>query len=127
MYREVIICLVVIISIFTINWFLQDYTKNSMSFIISELYELKDDIKQENVEKTKVKMDQIKDEWHEKFKILAVFIEHDELEKVETDLSALEGFIEVEDYKTGINELNKSIFVLEHIADKYDFSLVNVF
>ena len=48
-------------------------------------------------------------------------------EKVETNLSALEGFIAVKDFKTGISELNKSIFVLEHIADKYDFSLVNVF
>ena len=127
MYREVIICAVVIITIVTINWFLQDYTKNSMSFIIGELEDLKEDIMQEDIERVENKMKQIKDDWHEKFKILAIFIEHDELEKVETDLAALEGFIEVEDYKTGINELNKSIFVLEHIADKYDFSLVNVF
>lgn len=127
MYKEIIICAIVIIAILIINWLLQDYTKNSMSFIISELEELKEEIMNEDIEKTKTKMEEIKNEWHEKFKILAVFIEHDELEKVETDLSALEGFIEVEDYKTGINELNKSIFVLEHIADKYDFSLVNVF
>ena len=127
MYRELVICSVVIISIITINCLLQNYTKNSMSYIISELQELKEDIKQKDVEKTENKMKQIKDHWHDKFKILAIFIEHDELEKVETDLSALEGFIEVEDYITGISELNKSVFVLEHIADKYDFSLVNVF
>ncbi|MBR3163054.1 MAG: DUF4363 family protein [Clostridia bacterium] len=127
MYKEIIICSVVIIAIVTTNWFLQDYTKNSVSFIINELKELKEDIKQEDIDKTTAKMEQIKDEWHKKFKVLAIFIEHNELEKVETDLSALEGFIEVEDYKTGISELNKSIYVLEHIADKYDFSLVNVF
>lgn len=127
MYKEIIICLVVIISIVTINWFLQDYTKNSMSFIIAELRELKENIMQEDIENVETKMKQIREEWHEKFKVLAIFIEHDELEKVETDLSALEGVIEVKDLKTGINELNKSIFVLEHIADKYDFSLVNVF
>ena len=127
MYREVVICLVVITSIITINWLLQNYTKNSVSYIITELQELKEDIKQKDVEKTENKMREIKSKWHEKYKILAIFIEHDELEKVETDLSALEGFIEVEDYETGISELNKSVFVLEHIADKYDFSLVNVF
>ena len=127
MYKEIIICAVVIISIVTTNWFLQDYTKTSMTYIISELQELKEDIKQKDTEKTKKKMEEIKEKWHEKFKVLAIFIEHNELEKVETDLSALEGFIEVEDYETGISELNKSIFVLEHIADKYDFSLVNVF
>lgn len=127
MYKEVIICLVVIITIVLLNLFLQDYTKNSVSFIIGELRDLKKDIMKEDIEKTKAKMQEIKNEWHENYKVLAIFIEHDELEKVETDLSALEGFIEVEDYKTGINELNKSIFVLEHIADKYDFSIVNVF
>lgn len=127
MYREIIICLVVIISIVTINWLLQDYTKNSVYYIISELKNLKEHINNEDVEKIKNKMVEIKEKWHAKIKILAIFIEHDELEKVETNLSALDGFIEVEAYKDGINELNKSIFVLEHIADKYDFSLVNVF
>ena len=127
MYKEIIICLVVIIIITTLNWLLQDYTKKSMSYIIGELEELKEDIMNEDIEKTKIKMDEVKYKWHENFKVLAIFIEHDELEKVETNLSALRGYIEVEDYKTGINELNKSIFVLEHIADKYDFSLVNVF
>ena len=58
---------------------------------------------------------------------MAIYIEHDELEKVKTDMVALEGFIEVEDYETGINELNKSVYVLQHISDKYSFSLVNVF
>ena len=127
MYKEITICLIVIVSIITINWTLQDYTKKSMSFIIGELKELKENLMQDDAEKVEYKINEIKEEWHEKFKILAIFIEHDELEKVETNLSALEGFIEVKDYKTGINELNKSIFVLEHIADKYDFSLVNVF
>ena len=127
MARELLICLVVVILIIMLNWYIQNYTKNSVSYIIGDLKELKESINQEKVQDINNKMDDIKQDWHEKFNVLAIFIEHDELEKVETNLSALEGFIEIQDYKTGINELNKSIFVLEHIADKYDFSLVNVF
>lgn len=127
MVRELLICLVVVILIIMLNWYIQNYTKNSVSYIIGDLKELKENINQEKVQDINNKMDDIKQDWHEKFNVLAIFIEHDELEKVETNLSALEGFIEIQDYKTGINELNKSIFVLEHIADKYDFSLVNVF
>ena len=44
-----------------------------------------------------------------------------------TDLVALEGCIEVEDYDTSINELNKCVYILEHIKQKHEFSLINIF
>lgn len=127
MYKELIICAVVIITIITINWFLQDYTKNSVTEISNKLKELEEDLKEKDKEKVQLKLEEIKNTWSEEYKVLAAFIEHDELEKVETSLVELEAFIEVEDFDMGTNEVNKSIFVLKHIAEKYDFSLVNVF
>lgn len=127
MYKEVIICIVVVISIISLNWYLQDYTKTSVTNISEELNFVKDDLKEGNKDKINEKMKKLNEKWNEKYKALAIFIEHDELEKVETNLVALEGYIEVSDYNMGINELNKSIFILEHIAEKYDFSIVNVF
>ena len=127
MYKEIIICTVVITAIISLNWFLQDYTKNSITSITDSLNELKDDLKLENKQLAEEKMKTVHKEWDNKFETLAVFIEHDELEKVETNLVSLESYIEVSDYNMGINELEKCIFVLEHISEKYDFSLVNVF
>ena len=127
MYKEVIICIVVIITILTINWLLQNYTKNSVTELNDNLEELKQDLKEKDNEKTESKMKEINDKWSKQYGILAVFIEHDELEKVELDLITLDGYIEIDDYCKGINEVNKSIFSLKHIAEKYDFSLVNVF
>ena len=127
MYKEVIICIVVIITILTINWLLQNYTKNSVTELNDNLEELKQDLKEKDNEKTESKMKEINDKWSKQYGILAVFIEHDELEKVELDLVTLDGYIEIDDYDKGINEVNKSIFSLKHIAEKYDFSLVNVF
>ena len=127
MYKEIIISVIVVVAIIGIDLIAQQNTKNNIGFIISELEELKENIKKEDKEKVNEKMDMLNSEWEEIYNKMAIYIEHDELEKVKTNMVALEGFIEVEDYETGINELNKSIYVLQHIAEKYDFSIVNVF
>lgn len=127
MYKEIIICIVVIITILTINWLLQDYTKNSVTEISNDLEDLKQNLKEGDNENIKEEMEKVKNKWSEQYGVLAAFIEHDELEKVETDLVTLEGYIEIENYDKGINEVNKSVFSLKHISEKYDFSFINVF
>ena len=84
---------------------------------------------QENIEKEKVQkeIEDIYKQWEERHDKLAYFIEHDELEKVETQFVAIKGYIETEDYEESISELDKSVFILEHIEDKYAFNLQNVF
>ena len=72
-------------------------------------------------------MDEIYNKWmgfHDK---LAFYIEHDELEKIETELTALKGDIEVKKYDDAITQLDKSIFILKHIKYKYKFNLDNIF
>ena len=58
---------------------------------------------------------------------LAYFIEHDELEKVETDLVSIKSYIETQEYEQAVGELDKGAFVLKHIEDKYAFNLQNIF
>ena len=65
--------------------------------------------------------------WEDRFKVLAYYIEHDELEKVKTELVILGANIEVEEYEKGLEELEKSKYILEHIQEKEEFSLMNVF
>ena len=127
MGREYIICFIVIILIILLNWGVQKYTRYSSISINKELKSFKELLKSEDDKRINDKINDIEDMWNKKYKTLAIFIEHDELEKIETYLVSLRGLIEIKDYKTGINELNKSIFILEHIADKYDFSIVNIF
>lgn len=127
MKKEAIVSIVVIVAIFTINFFLQDYTKKSVETMTNDLNELKEELLKEDAKEIESKMSAIEPKWDDINHKMAFFIEHDELEKVKTDLVALRGYIEVKDYNTGVNELNKSIFVLEHISDKYDFNLVNIF
>ena len=106
----------------------------SIGILSEELEELKKDVieaeengEEEVNENIKNKKEEIKKEWENRYDKLAYFIEHDELEKVKTDLTALNSFIETKEYAEAISELDKCVFVLKHIEDKYAFNLQNVF
>ena len=131
MWKEVIICGVIIITIFIGNQITQNYSVETIEELTKQLEELKQEMyqKQENVdsEKNNEKMDDIFKQWNERHDKLAYYIEHDELEKVETNLTSLKSYIKSNEYAEAVSELDKSIFVLKHIEDKYVFNLQNVF
>ena len=112
-----------------LNIFTQNYTKEVVSYMDDTLKNLRTDITQEEVEKEMVqeKISQIMAQWEERYQKLAFFIEHDELEKVETQLTALKANIEVEEYTQGVPELDTCIFILNHIKDKFSLQIKNVF
>ena len=127
MYKEIGLCLFIVIAIFLLDFWTLKITKNSVDEVTQILEELKIELNKKDENKVNEKMEQVNNRWEEVYKKLAYFIEHNELESVETNLKALKGFIEVGDYDTSINELEKGEFVLEHIAQKYRFCLINVF
>ena len=92
-----------------------------------DVIEAEENGEEEVNENIKNKKEEIKKEWENRYDKLAYFIEHDELEKVKTDLTALNSFIETKEYAEAISELDKCVFVLKHIEDKYAFNLQNVF
>lgn len=129
MLKEMAVCIVILISIFTFDFKTQEYTEKTIEDTTSKLETLREELTKEDKDNEKLlkDIDNIYNEWlgyHEK---LAYFIEHDELEKAETDMVALKGSINVKEYEMAVSELDKSVYVLQHIEDKYKFELVNIF
>lgn len=128
MYKELGICIVIVMSIFIMDFVTQDYTRSSSQKISEELEALKNLIEENgNKEDIQKKVDEAYNGWLEFHDKLAVYIEHNELEKVETNFVACKSFIGQENYEMAVNELDKTIFGVSHIQDKYTFSLINVF
>lgn len=129
MLKETIICIVIVIAIIFGNSTTQKYTKESVSEISNGLMQLRQDLTNQNVEnnKAKEKMNEVYSKWEKKHDKLAYFIEHDELEKVETDLVSIKSYIETQEYEQAVGELDKGVFVLKHIEEKYAFNLQNIF
>ena len=129
MKKELIICSAIVIAIILGNILTQGYTKEVVLYMDEELENLKEDLLQEEVDTEKVtgKITNIREEWEKRYQKLAYFIEHDELEKVETELTSLQANIETKEYKQGIPDLQKCIFILDHIKDKSSLQIKNIF
>ena len=134
MKKEIIICIIVVIAISIGNIITQQYTKESVSTLSNDLEELKLDLnnKIKNEEEKandelSNSIDKITKDWESRHDKLAYYIEHNELEKVEDNLTGLDSLVSTEEYAEAIKELDKCVFILRHIEEKYAFNLENIF
>lgn len=128
MLKEIIICVTIVFSIFTVDKITQDYTEEKSSLIQKNLSSLRKSLlEEEQKDIIDSKLKKVEEDWEDAYKKLAYFIEHDELEKVETDITTLKSYIEMDDIVMAVSMIDESSFIIEHIKDKNDFSLKNVF
>ena len=129
MIREVFVCLAIIILILVGNFFSQNYTSKSVAELTEKIDELKQEVSKSEQDETvnKNKTEELYNTWRDRFNILAYYIEHTELEKVEAELVVLRGKVANLNYNETSENLEKSAFLLKHIEDKYAFNLQNVF
>ena len=127
MYKETIICIFIIILIIGLDIITQNYTKKSTIEITDCLSKLKDEIENGNLENAKLKIEELDNKWDYRHNKLAYYIEHDELEKVDTAIVQVKSFVENDDISSAMAELETGKFVLEHIERKYKFNLQNIF
>lgn len=125
--KEFIISIGIIAFIFILDFATQKYTKETVDIMSTHLHELRNEIKGDDQEKLEESIKKINDDWNKYNKTLSLYIEHDELEKVETYLSGFESYIDEEDEAVALNEIDKTEFVLEHISNKYKFNMENIF
>ena len=124
LFIGLIISITIIVVIVSLDFFTQNYTNDSIKQTTIMLDDLKEKIKKDN---NISNIDELANSWENRRKKLAYFIEHDELEKVDTNLTNLKSYIEVSDLEMAINSIDEAKYILEHIKQKSSFSLVNVF
>lgn len=126
MLKEVIISIVIVLSITVLDFVTQDYTKETVkqtSIMLNNLNE-KIKINEENISDD---LEEIFKSWEEKREKMAYFIEHDELEKVETNLTNIKSYIEEDEFDMAISSIDEAEFILKHIKEKNAFNLENIF
>lgn len=126
MLREVIISIIIVIFIILLDFVTQNYTEEAVKQANAMLSELKGQImrKEDNISRN---IEEIYRNWEEKREKLAYFIEHDELEKVETNLTNIRSFIEENELNMAASSIDEAKFILEHIKEKNVFELENIF
>lgn len=127
MFKETVICIVIIVAIFSLDMITQGYTKQATNEITQTFVDLKGEILKNNTTQIEDIIKKLDAKWTKKHDILAYYIEHDELEKVDTAIVSMKSYVETDDYSSAVAELDEGKFVLEHIQKKNAFNLENVF
>lgn len=127
MNKEIIISIIVITIIITGDIITQKYTRKCVEELKEKLTTLKTALEEENEEQIIPKTEEIASKIAQVHNTLAYYIEHDEIEKMETNFTACKSYIYTKEYSEATAELEKTNFVLDHITDKYSFTLENIF
>lgn len=150
MKKEMIICIIIVALIIITNIIAQGYTKSCVESMTEKLNELEGDIlliketsndgtgnsksilssnNDTNSSDTELaqQLHSIDKTWHEFHNKLAFYIEHDELEKVETRISNLKGLGKSQKYEEMFPQIEECVFLLEHIRDKHTLTAINIF
>ena len=106
MYKEIIIIILVLAIIIIGNVVSQNNTIKSVTEISRNLLTLRDELIKQDVsqQEAKKQMENIQKNWKKQYNIMAYYIEHNELEKVETELTMLKADIDTKEYAQGVEK-----------------------
>lgn len=88
---------------------------------------MKTDLVEKREEKAKEAMQEVVGTWNDKKETLVIYLEHTELEKAEMYILEAKSHIETEEYTMAIQSIDTANFIIDHIKDKYEFSIKNIF
>ena len=127
MIKETVICIIIVIGIIGLELLTQNFTEKTVKEIRETFSKIENEIVKQNIEQIKIELENISNKWEEKQKMLAYYIEHDELEKVHTAIVTMKSYIKTNDFSSAMAELEEGKFVIEHIKEKNSFNLQNIF
>lgn len=129
MYKEIIVCILVVILIISMDLLSNNYTKKVFFSINDSLGNLRNEMLKEDKDQNKIndEITKVEQEWNSKLNLLSCYIEHNELEKVARQLTLIKGNIDVEEYNQAVPQLDDCVYVINHIKDKESLLIRNLF
>lgn len=129
MYKEIVICIIVVILIVSMDLISNNYTKEVFNDMNENLGILREEMlkKEKNNNKINEEIKKVEKIWSDNYKILTCYIEHNELEKVAKQITLIKGNTDVKEYNQAIPQLDECIFILNHIKDKESLLIRNLF
>ena len=126
MVKELIISIVIVVGIVAGDIFLGNFIDEKLNNTMGLLDEVRNLIEEKKYDEAGEKIKGVESYWNESEEFLAYYIEHDELEKVKTELSSLKTYVQNQDDEA-LEKVNIMSYILEHIEEKDKLNLKNVF
>ena len=129
--KDFIIISIILIIIIRGAIYTQKYIDKTCHELTEDLNDLKKmmiDIKQSGDSEDIVKkVNEIYNKWEETEEGWAIIVLHSELDLIETSFIRMKTAIEEDEINRGLEELETSIFLINHISEKEKFCLKNIF
>ncbi len=129
MKKEIVISIIIVFLVVISDFFTSNITDNRINDMNYSLNKMKENIinNESRDNKLILEAENIKRKWEDDNNILSYYIEHEELEKVGTEISSLYNYVESNDINQALDSISRLEFILDHISKKYDFELNNFF
>lgn len=127
--KEFTIIFIILIIIVGGVIYTNNYLNDSSQKMVSMLEDLKQKVghKENNMEELKTEVEKVYDEWENTEKKWAFIVLHSELDLIETSFVKMKAQIEEGELKKSMEEIETSIFLVNHISEKEKFCLKNIF
>lgn len=122
---EIFIIIILFSSITILDIYTKKNTEHVFSLLETKLIELKSSIEKDSFDIEKMK--EINDIWNDKLKILSLYLEHDELEKVGNVNVRLFENVKNNEKEIALENIEEIKFLLEHIKNKSRLTIEGVF
>ena len=130
-YKTLIFAISILIIIIILDIIFENYSKNAIEKINSNIDKISKafEIEGENYDKEELEKlsEKARDEWRKREDILSCFIEHDEVEKINTKLDVLYTQVKNDvwmDAKSTVSEVKR---LVKYLEGKYELSIQNIF
>lgn len=129
MHKELIISIVIVISIFALNFITQSYTDKTVTEVKECLEKVKEELTKEepDFEKAIISADKAFEKWEELDDKMVLYIEHNEIEKVTTAITSTVSLTKMKDEGQAVDSIDRCKYLLEYIDEREKFTLDNIF
>lgn len=127
--KEIAIIFIILIIIIGGAIYTNKYLNNSSQKLVGMLEDLKQKVEQNSndTKNLKTEVDNIYNEWQNTENKWAFIVLHSELDLIETSFVKMKAQIEEGELNRSMEEIETSIFLVNHISEKEKFCLKNIF
>ncbi len=129
MTKQIVISILIFIIVISLNYISQNYTTEVARELNYRLEEIENYILADEVNNLEISRNatNLRGYFEEKFEMLVIYIEHEELEKLQLTIIEVEKLLKKEEYSTAQVEISKCENIINRIDEKYKFSIKNIF
>lgn len=126
-WKKILLIISILMIVIALDLLLYFKTDKLIQDIQDDLAKLEECIDDNNVEKSKEEVNNLVKNWNKTENTLSFFIEHEEVEKVSLKIVVIEENTKNDEYESALEDIAETKHLLEHIEDKYNLNLKNIF